>query len=1131
MQLFPASFRIAALAVSLLTLAGAAETARAVASNDACANATALSGTSTTATGDNTGATLEQFEDQQNGNATLWYTWTAPQDGDVTLTVTNANGANKFAHVLSAYLGNGIQSINLINSARGGKSTDQFDTLATLVFPAKQGLSYRICFGSLNNSTGAAFQGPFSFTLSQATQSPGWSYGPAMPSSLTPSNDACDNAVAMTGASLNIVGYNASATVEVGEGAPHPNGNFTVWYKWTAQQDGDVTLTVTNANYDYIFSHQLTVYLGDTIAHQNLINSARGGKSQDQFNTPAKLKFPAKNGLTYLICFGSINNSPGNAFAGPFSFTLQQASQDTPYAYGPAMPTSTTPSNDACDNAVAMTGASLNVVGYNPDATVEVGEGNSHPNGNFTVWYAWTAQQDGDVTLTMKNANYDYAFAHQITVYLGGSVQSLNLINSARGGTSVNQTNTLAAVTFPAKTGLTYRICIGSINNANGNAFSGPFSFILQQTQQSVPWSFAPAMPTGNTPSNDDCVNAVQMTGTLLNVVGYNASATVEVGETSQRPNGNNTIWYAWTAHQDGDVFLQITNANYDYKFAHKITVYLGGNIQALNLVNAAEGGKSVNFLDAAATLRFPAKSGLTYCIALGSINNAVGNAFSGPISFTLTQGSQLSPWDFGAAMPTTNAPTNDGFANPVVMTGLPINVVGYNSSASTEIGEPTVDHSNSLWYAWTAPSTGSVIMAVTDANGPAKFPHQIIAYQGQSLQTLHLLAGAVGGKNVAAHDAPAAIKLNVTAGVVYRICFSSLGNGSPSTSSGPFSFSIFKPNGAKPFVTEAGTYQGIIGDSAGLLTVNVTSSGAFTGQLLLNGKTTSLHGTFDSNGSYFGPPANPVFSFSLIRAGNTYAITGAADGQNIEIFKSASASGGATLAESGKYTLLLSPTTADAGVPQGIGYGVLTIGKTGKGRLVGRLADNTSFTVSGPILTQSGGADEFNIFTRAIYHKKGLLSGVISFAGSANEDCSATLLWMKPTSSSHYYGGGINTELDLKGSAYHFTKGTMALAFASSPGNASITVKDGGLGATGLSETIDYTGTNTIIVSSATIPGLRVKISTSSGLFSGSFVDPQGQKKTAFSGALFTKVPQAAGYFLGPVTSGIGLSGSVDIH
>lgn len=60
--------------------------------------------------------------------------------------------------------------------------------------------------------------------------------------------------------------------------------------------------------------------------------------------------------------------------------------------------------------------------------------------------------------------------------------------------------------------------------------------------------------------------------------------------------------------------------------------------------------------------------------------------------------------------------PANDDFANAQTLTGLPASATGTNVGATREVGEPNVtgaDVGRSVWYSWTAPSTGRVAVSL----------------------------------------------------------------------------------------------------------------------------------------------------------------------------------------------------------------------------------------------------------------------------------------------------------------------------------------------------------------------------------------------------------------------------------
>jgi hypothetical protein len=85
-------------------------------------------------------------------------------------------------------------------------------------------------------------------------------------------------------------------------------------------------------------------------------------------------------------------------------------------------------------------------------------------------------------------------------------------------------------------------------------------------------------------------------------------------------------------------------------------------------------------------------------------------------------------------------APPNDQFKNRVVLTGTNITVTGSNTNATKQPGEP--DHAGnvggaSLWWAWTAPTNGDLVMN-TDGSD---FDTLLGVYIGSSVSTLSVVA------------------------------------------------------------------------------------------------------------------------------------------------------------------------------------------------------------------------------------------------------------------------------------------------------------------------------------------------------------------------------------------------------
>ena len=124
--------------------------------------------------------------------------------------------------------------------------------------------------------------------------------------------------------------------------------------------------------------------------------------------------------------------------------------------------------------------------------------------------------------------------------------------------------------------------------------------------------------------------------------------------------------------------------------------------------------------------------------------------------------------------------PPNDAFANAQTISGTSGSVAGTNVNATKESGEPSHGGNagaRSVWYQWTAPSSGSRTFTMC---GGASFDTLINAYTGSAVNALTSVAG-----NDDACSLQSSITITATAGVTYRIAVDGY-----SGASGPFTLS-----------------------------------------------------------------------------------------------------------------------------------------------------------------------------------------------------------------------------------------------------------------------------------------------------------------------------------------------------
>jgi hypothetical protein len=113
--------------------------------------------------------------------------------------------------------------------------------------------------------------------------------------------------------------------------------------------------------------------------------------------------------------------------------------------------------------------------------------------------------------------------------------------------------------------------------------------------------------------------------------------------------------------------------------------------------------------------------------------------------------------------------PPNDSFASATTLVGAPIVTNGSNAGATKQPGEP--NHAGdaggrSVWWSWTAPFTGSVIIRTTGSS----FDTLLAVYTGDAVATLTVVAAndqdlldPLGGDT-------SRVKFDAAAGTVYRV-------------------------------------------------------------------------------------------------------------------------------------------------------------------------------------------------------------------------------------------------------------------------------------------------------------------------------------------------------------------------
>ena len=355
--------------------------------------------------------------------------------------------------------------------------------------------------------------------------------------------------------------------------------------------------------------------------------------------------------------------------------------------------------------------------------------------------------------------------------------------------------------------------------------------------------------------------------------------------------------------------------------------------------------------------------------------------------------------------------------------------------------------------------------------------------------------------------------------------------------------------------------------DTFGLISVTVTTTGAFTGSLKIDGDTLPLSGTFLVGGqSRFGRARTSSLTIQrsngrlplqleMTMDTNLYSPSHQITGTVKHLGRSGATAVSSFVADrfayngttalppeplygtgTQKYTMaLLSRSSQPSGLttddfPLGDGYATGSISKNGSVTFSGRLADNTVITWSTKLAR-----DNTWVLFNQLYNLKGGFGGKVT----ASSGLTATgLVWFRPYQSVQWYPYGWmeGVLVDVNGSAFTPVAGTCVMPGLGpinlALGNATLTFA-GGLLTSPVTKALNLTTTNLASTVPATDKSFSVKLDSTSGLFSGSFTHPAGA--TTFQGVIIQAGANARGYgyFMSPspkVLDYLGQSGRVEL-
>ena len=641
--------------------------------NDNFTNAIALTGASVTTSGSNVAATKEPGEPNHNGTVggrSVWWSWTAPVGGRVTV---SASGS--LSKVVAVYTGSSVARLTAVAGAAAS-----FSYPATATFDAVAATVYQI---AVDGSTTNDFTS--NITLQIALQLP-------------PANDNFANATAITGTKVLVSASNISATKEPGE----PNhagyaGGRSVWWTWTAPLSGHYAVVLSGP-----FNVLLGIYTGTSVSALTTVASAYAIT-----NANARATFSAVAGATYEIAVDG-----ENAVSDYFNFAL-------------TLP----PLNDDFANAFTLANTNQAINASNIGATKEPGEpAHGGDDGGASVWWTWTAPASGRVVISATPIS---GLTPTIGVYTGNAVSNLVTIASGVGWS----TTASAYAVFDTIAGTAYAI---AVDGQYGE--KGMFSLMAQFVTAPPNDNFARRLPLTNTANN------------VWYVTGSDFGATEEPGETA---GGTASVWWTWTAPTNGEALIEFESLGYPGAIQFPwLEVSTGSTISNLTRVYArVEFAGDQTYDDG----RFPVTAGTTYQICAATRTSGPGNYF-----LRLT----FEP-----------PPPNDNFANRITITNTDflfqygyLYMNGYNVSATKETGEPLHGGPSfpyggkSVWWTWTAPGSGTASVGVNPIR--YTFSSMVGVYTGTAVNALTRTTNCYSTCTSGA----CGVAFPITAGTTYQI-------------------------------------------------------------------------------------------------------------------------------------------------------------------------------------------------------------------------------------------------------------------------------------------------------------------------------------------------------------------------
>jgi PKD repeat protein len=369
-------------------------------------------------------------------------------------------------------------------------------------------------------------------------------------------------------------------------------------------------------------------------------------------------------------------------------------------AYGGEVPGPVTvrvnypPVNDDFANAFSLGSldASRWLAGTTRLATREAGEpDHAEVATGGSVWYRWTAVQTGLVSVDTCDSWWYYDADTVVGVYTGSETSALTEVASNDDGADCFG-GAGSSVTFLATAGVDYYVAVAG------------------KSGERIDFELSISPP----PANDLFAQASELED--WDAGGYAWGDTRRATSEPDEPAhggapASSSLWYHWTAESDGPVEIVVCGWGLDPRLA----VYRGTGLSGLTPVATGESATCGDEGEQGVEATFDAAAGHTYRIAVDSVDGVDG-------SFDLSLYTRSANDDFDQARDV------DRWAY----------VSGSTRMATAEMDEPDhagVDGGHSVWFRWTADTTGAITPSVCAWFGGASVA--LAVYTGETVSSL----------------------------------------------------------------------------------------------------------------------------------------------------------------------------------------------------------------------------------------------------------------------------------------------------------------------------------------------------------------------------------------------------------